>query len=144
RLLLLGLLYALSVFYVMRYATKIKEDPAKSFMKEVPHEYKHANPERDDQPLSRKQKWVLGLFIFTFLMMVVGLVPWSSINENWTFFEDVHAWFSGLPFAAVLIGEQSAPLGTWYFQEITMLFFLMAVIIGLVVKMPEEEIVTSF
>ena len=37
-----------------------------------------------------------------------------------------------------------ASLGTWWFPELTVWFFIMAIVIGLVCRMSEEDIVKSF
>lgn len=145
RLLLLFLLYVIAVLYVYRYAVKIERDPSWSLAKHAPAEHLlEPEPEGRSAGLTRRQKRVLFLFVLTFLVMVISLVPWSSINENWTFFESLHAWTTSLPFSALLLGRQSTPLGSWYFQEITMLFLVMALVVGLVAKLPESEIVAHF
>lgn len=145
RLLLLFSLYIVTVFYIYRYATKIEKDPSKSLMTEAPAETL-LEPDSEDAELviTKQQKQVLFLFVLTFLIMIVSLVPWSSINENWTFFESLHNWLTALPLSALIFGRNSAPLGTWYFEEITMLFLVMAIIVGLVARMREGEIVANF
>lgn len=145
RLLLLFSLYIITVFYIYRYATKIENDPSKSLMSEAPAETL-LEPEAGDaeQVITKQQKRVLFLFVLTFLIMIVSLVPWSSINENWTFFESLHNWLTALPLSTFIFGRNSAPLGTWYFEEITMLFLVMAIIVGLVARMREGEIVANF
>lgn len=145
RLLLLFLLYVLSVFYVYRYATRIEQDPSQSLMTHIPAEHVVEGTANDrEEVLTKKQKRVLSLFILTFLIMIISLIPWSSINPNWTFFETLHTWSTSLPGSAVLLGEQSFPLGTWYFEEITMLFLVMAIVVGFAARLPEKEIVASF
>ncbi|UJF15406.1 YfcC family protein [Jeotgalibaca sp. MA1X17-3] len=144
RLLLLLILNIVGIIYVYRYATKIEKDPSKSFM---PTSEEHViEPEKETkvESMTQRQKGVLTLFVLTFLTMIVSLIPWSSINPSWTFFEDIHAWITSFSFSAVLFGKNSSALGSWYFEEITMLFFVMAIIVGLVDRMKEDEIVANF
>ncbi|MDE1548252.1 YfcC family protein [Jeotgalibaca caeni] len=145
RLLLLGVLYLVAVFYVYRYAAKVKTDPTSSLMHGIEtEELDDPTSASEVSSITKQQKRVLGLFIFTFLLMVIGLIPWSSINENWTFFETFHQWLISIPFSQAILGQQSAPLGTWYFEEITLLFFVMSIVVGLVARLSEKEIVSHF
>lgn len=102
-------------------------------------------PERNlDDKLSTRQKAVLWLFGLTFLVMIISLIPWSSLNPKWTFFESFTKWLTNIPFLGALIGKDLAPLGTWYFNEITTLFLLMSVVIMFVFRMKESEFIDAF
>ena len=39
----------------------------------------------EEQELTKKQRTAFILFILTFVIMIIALVPWTSLNENWTF-----------------------------------------------------------
>lgn len=148
RLLLLVILVALSVWYVWSYAAKIEKDPKKS----VVYDQREADMIRFDiknfkqnpDPLTTRQKAVLWLFAATFVIMIVGLVPWTSLNSHWTGFDAFLKWLKGVPFLGNLIGQDATALGTWYFNEITMLFLLMSVIIMWVYHMPESDYIDAF
>lgn len=62
--------------------------------------------------------------------MVIGFIPWGSFGV--TAFEGWSAFFTGLP------------LGEWYFQEATTWFLFLAILIGIVGKLSESEIVNTF
>ena len=79
--------------------------------------------------LSGKQKVALGLFAFSFVVMIISVIPWNDFGV--TIFDNT-SWFNG------------ASLGTWWFPELTVWFFIMAIVIGLVCRMSEEDIVKSF
>jgi uncharacterized ion transporter superfamily protein YfcC len=64
--------------------------------------------------------------------MIIGFIPWNSFNI--TIFE------KGKLFNT-LIGQ---PLGQWYFKETTLWFLIMTVIIGIVNRMSEHELVDTF
>lgn len=145
RIALYVILVTAAITYVYRYATKIENNPEKSYVfanrEEDIRKYKLQNV---DYSITKTQKKVLGLFILTFAVMIMGLVPWSSINSNWTFFTTFNEWVKGIPFIGNLIGQDITPFGDWYFTEITLIFMLMSVIIGLVAGMKESDIVDTF
>lgn len=74
-------------------------------------------------------KIALGLFVFSFIVMIISVIPWNDFGV--TIFDNT-AWFNG------------SSLGSWWFPELTVWFFIMAVVIGLVCRMSEEDIVKSF
>lgn len=53
-------------------------------------------------------------------------------------------WFKGIPILGNLVGQSITPFGDWYFTEITILFMLMAVVIGLAAGMSESEVADTF
>ncbi|WP_027109012.1 YfcC family protein [Lacticigenium naphthae] len=145
RLIMFVVLYAIAVAYVYRYAMKVEKDPEKSLVYEDFEKNKEKfKIEKTEEKMNSRQKIVIALFGLSFLIMILGLVPWTMLNENWTIFETLNDGLMSIPVLGTLLGQQMVPLGDWYFMEITMLFFMMAVIIGLFYRMPEGEIVESF
>lgn len=147
RLLLLIITLVLSIWYVYRYASKVEKDPSKSAV----FEQRQADLDRfsvsdadESGTMTGRQKGVLTLFGLTFLLMIVGLIPWSTINSNWTFFESTTKWLSGIPVLGNILGSDMVPMGDWYFSEITMLFLLMAVVVMFVYKMKEADFIHAF
>ena len=125
RLVLLVFVTAISIAYVMFYASRVKKDPTNSVVFERRQKDLEEFSTEDksvDQQISGKQKTVLILFGLTFVIMILGLIPWTSLNKNWTFFDSFTKWLTNVPFLGDLIGRDLAPLGTWYFTEITSLF----------------------
>ena len=45
---------------------------------------------------------------------------------------------------AGLLSSRACPLGEWYFQEATTWFLFLAILIGIVGKLSESEIVNTF
>lgn len=145
RLIFFVVMYAIATLFVYRYAVKVQNDPSKSLV--------YNNYQKDQEKfvstgikekMNTRQKVVMFLFGLAFFIMILGLVPWSTLNENWTFFETINDWLMGLPIVGTVLGQQMVALGNWYFMEITMLFFLMAVLIGIFYRIPEGEIVSNF
>ncbi len=145
RLIFFVAMYAVSTLYVYRYAMKVEKDPSSSLVANQREEnIAYFKIPEDQEEMDKRQRNVMILFALSFLIMIMSLIPWTALSENWTFFESLNAFLLGIPFIGALLGERMIPLGDWYFQEITMLFFLMAVLIGLFYRMPEDEIVDSF
>lgn len=145
RLIFFFAMYAIATIFVYRYAVKVQKDPSQSLVyKDYKENQKKFAVADIKEVMSAKQKVVMVLFGLAFFIMILGLVPWSTLNENWTFFETMNQWLMDLPIIGTVLGQQLVPLGSWYFMEITMLFFLMAVIIGLYYRIPEGEIVSTF
>ena len=148
RLILLVIVTALGIWYTMHYADQVKKDPTKSLVyaqrAEDEKRFDISEKTQDTQPLTKVQKRVLWLFGITFIIMIMGLVPWTDLNKHWTAFDTFTNWLHGIPFLGVLIGKDIPALGTWYFNEITLLFIFMSVVIMFVAHMKESEFIDAF
>lgn len=85
--------------------------------------------EGPDSKLTQKQKWTLIVFAFTFVVMILGFIPWGEFGI------DIWGW------TAFLTG---LPLGEWYFDEASTWFLLMTIIIGFVAWLGEGKFVKAF
>ena len=126
----------ISIFFVMSYAKKVIKKKGSTFLslqeQRDMEEYYGDNDLADkDVKLSGKQVLTLFLFAFTFLVMIVGFIPWEDFGIN--FFAESKV--IGLSW---LVG---APIGQWYFQESTLWFLIMTIVIAIVNRMPENKIV---
>ncbi|MDE8039853.1 Na+/H+ antiporter NhaC family protein [Erysipelothrix rhusiopathiae] len=124
----------ISIYFVMSYAKKVKQDKGSTILslqeqQEIDKHYGHAEGDTAVE-LTGTHKTVLVLFGITFLVMILSFIPWGSFGI--TFFDSWTAWLTGIPF------------GEWYFQEATTWFLLMGIIIGIVGKLNEKEIVDTF
>lgn len=146
RIILLVILTTISIWYVYSYAKKVEADPKNSLL----YEQREEDLERfkmnidDIKDISKKQKQVLVLFMITFGILIVGLVPWSTINPNWTIFETMTSWLTNLPVIGTVLGQDMAPFGTWYFSEITMLMLAMSIVIAFFYGMSEKDFIGTF
>ena len=121
RVAMLLLLLALAVWFVMAYAQRVKDDPARSVVADRRSEHlTHFGALRqEERQLTATQKLALTLFSVTFLVMVYAVIP----------FDDM-----GLPLPA---------LG-WWFPQLSALFLAAAVITGLACRLGEENIISAF
>ena len=62
--------------------------------------------------------------------MLLALFPWTSINENFTFFTTIAEWINTTPIISTVIGSNVVAFGDWYFTELTALMMVMCLIAG--------------
>ena len=118
RLLMLVVFDALAIWYVMRYAAKVKNHPVKSLVSGI--EKKFQVKTGGDVPLlDGKRKVALILFALVFLVMIYAVIPFDEI---------------GLPI----------PTLGWWFSELSGLFLVGGVVIGLVYGLGEKDTIDAF
>lgn len=147
RAILLVVALTFTILFVMHYAEKVKKDPTKSVvygMKEKLESKFSQNYGADEEeiPFTFKRKVILTIFALTFVMMVVSIIPWQD-KFGIDFFADLNKQLTTLPVLNLIFGHMK-PFGTWYFGQITTLFFISAVIIGLIYRFKEDELVDLF
>ena len=78
-------LVALAIGFVIRYASRVREDPARSVVGIAPTDAEEAKELIADVPaLTGRQKLVLVLFAGSFLVMIYGFIPWNDLwQEGW-------------------------------------------------------------
>jgi uncharacterized ion transporter superfamily protein YfcC len=120
-------LVAIAIAYVIRYASRIRKDPSRSVVGISPTDAEDARALIDDVPsLSGRQKLVLCLFAGSFLVMIYGFIPWNDLWQE--------GWGRDFPLPT---------FSAFYFPEAAALFFVMAVVIGLIAKLGEEGTVNT-
>lgn len=125
RALLLVVFGGLAIAYVVRYSVRVRRDPSRSVVGISAEDAElAAGVDTGSLVMSGRQKVVITLFAATFAFMVFALVPWAQV---------VHG-----PGAASYRWQLD-----WYFPELTALFLVMAVVIGLVGRMRGEALVGS-
>ena len=131
--------YAISVGFVLSYAKKVKADKGSTILslrEQKAAEKKFGNFASKDEnvELSGKQKVTLGLFALTFIVMIVGFIPWKEFLKEETFNAIVGAtnWLTGYG------------IGEWWFYDAALWFLIMAIVIGVVNKMGEKNLVDTF
>lgn len=116
--------YVISALFVTRYAKRVKENKGSILTAEQIAEckaaYGGADEIDDNVRLSGKQKAVLVLFALSFVVMILGIIPWGSLSEG---------MYNGLGWSRFLTGNQ---LGDWWFDDAATWFLLMGIIIGII------------
>jgi uncharacterized ion transporter superfamily protein YfcC len=109
-------LTAVTILFVLRYANKVKKDPQRSVAARMPGDEDLAHEGEEEPPeMSRGQKQVIWIFSFTFLLMIFSVIPWSDFSDS----------------------LEPMTLG-WFFPELSALFLVASVIIGLLGRLGEE------
>lgn len=122
RLVILIVGLAIGIVFVLRYADRVKKDPSTS----VVYHLKAENEARfrgesgaAAVEMTGTQKVILALFALAFVVMIYGVIPWSDL---------------GIPI----------PTWWWWFPEMTASFLAFAIIIGLIGRLSESDLTTSF
>ena len=126
----------ISILFVVNYAKKVQKDKGSTFLslrEQKAAEKKFGNfedKEKKEVHLSGKQKVTLILFGLTFLVMIIGFVPWGEFGI--TFFDSFTGWLTG------------SSLGNWWFYEAALWFLIMAIIIAIINKFGEKGFVDTY
>lgn len=149
RVILLIITITVSIIYVYHYASKIQKDPTKSLIYDQREaDYKHFNIDQINndkgEKMTGRQKAVLTIFMSAFVIMIVGLIPWDSINKHFTIFTSFNKWLTHAPVLSTILGKDITPFGSWYFSEITMLFLFMSILVKFIYHMKEKEFINTF
>ncbi len=106
-----------AIWFVMAYAARVKKDPSRSVVGVGAG--KLQADMTDTVEFTPKRKVIMAVFTLTFLIMIYGVIPFDEM---------------GLPLPA---------LG-WWFPELSALFLVSGVVIGLIDRMGEETIAETY
>ena len=127
---------AISIFFVLNYAKKVKRDKGSTFLslreqKAAEKRFgRYIKSEEKEAKLTGNQKITLILFGLTFVIMIIGFIPWGEFGIG--FFDRFTGWLTG------------SSLGNWWFYEAALWFLIMAIIIGIINNLGEKGIVDAF
>ena len=113
---------AVGIFFVLRYADRVKRDPSASVVYDLKAENEarfRAETEDGAIVLTGRHKTILAVFALAFVVMIYGVIPWEDL---------------GVPF----------PTWWWWFPEMTASFLLFSIIIGVIGRMREAELTGTF
>lgn len=150
-------LVGISILYVMMYAKKVKKNPTLSIVKDVQIPKSMQKDINVQVEFTGRRKIVMGLFAITFIIMILGVIPWD-FKFNIPIFTDIYNFtaqtsriFGFQSTNAVsywgnydLIPTYSAALGDWYFGQLSVWFLVMSIVIGIASGMKEKELIQTF
>lgn len=122
RLVLLVIGLVIAIYFVLRYADKVKADPSHSIvanMREDNEAYFSVGAGGADAVLTGRHKVILAVFALAFIVMMYAVIPWEDLN---------------LPL----------PTLWWWFPEMAASFILFTVLIGLIGGLSEQDLTSSF
>ena len=125
RIILLLIYMPVGIFFVMRYAEKVRKNPELSLVHENQEEMRRKFLGSTDSSsalpeFTTKRKVVLILFAVTFVIMLWGIIPFSEF---------------GITFIPTL---------NWWFGELATVFMTAAIIIGVYAGFSQKELVQTF
>ncbi|HEY3073307.1 MAG TPA: hypothetical protein VGJ46_10885 [Candidatus Limnocylindrales bacterium] len=125
RVVLLVIGTAIGIWWVMRYAARVRRDPSRSLVAaereaNVAHFHADATAAATAAEMTTRQKLVLVLFFLAFVAMIIGVVPWSDL------------------------GVTRIATRFWWFPEMTASFLLFAIAIGFFAGMSETRFTGAF
>jgi uncharacterized ion transporter superfamily protein YfcC len=114
----------IGIWWVVRYAEKVKKDPARSLIydQKAENEKQFMSGGGENTEFGKftgRHKVILFLFFLAFVVMVYGVIPWADL---------------GLPI----------PTWWWWFPEMTSCFLFFGILIGIVGRLGEKELVNTF
>ena len=127
---------AIAAFFVIKYAKKVQKDKGSTFLSlreqaAAEKAYgKFLKSQDDASKLTGKQIATLIVFGITFLVMIVGFIPWGEFGI--TFFDSWTGWLTG------------SSLGNWWFYEAALWFLICAIIISIINRQGEHGFVDAF
>ena len=127
---------AISAFFVVKYAKKVQRDKGSTFLSlreqaAAEKRYSKFLTAKDDSlKLTGKQIASLIVFGLTFLVMIIGFIPWGDFGV--TFFDSWTGWLTG------------APLGAWWFYEAALWFLIASIILAIINREGEHGFVDTF
>jgi len=140
RMLLWGVLTAMAIGWVLRYAARVRRDPAASLLAgdadaadAAPAEPPSADAVQAQ--LSGTQKVVLAITVAAFALMIFSVIPWSAVLDGRAAPADLygtHEVQGVVPYWFEL---------NWWFPQLSMLFIVASVAVGFVARMGEKQTV---
>lgn len=127
---------AISAFFTVTYARKVQREKGSTFLSlreqaAAEKAYgKYLESKDDNVRLDGRQIATLVMFAITFIVMIVGFIPWGEFGV--TFFDSWTGWLTG------------ESLGNWWFYEAALWFLIMAILIAVVNRQGEHGFVDAF
>ncbi len=127
--------YLIATGFVLAYAKKVKEDKGSTILslreqQDAEETFgKFVEAHKEKAFLTKKQKATLLLFALTFVIMIIGFIPWGEFDI--TFFDGFTGWLTG------------SSLGNWWFYEAALWFLIMSIIIAIINGLGEKGFVDT-
>jgi uncharacterized ion transporter superfamily protein YfcC len=135
RLLLLALTLATMILYTLWYAKRVKTDSSRSICGIGTGDAALAAADAQaPEPLTARSAMIIGLVFATFGLLAFSIVPWAAILGDTTIDPYTNK-------------EVSSPLWWelgWWLPELSALFFVIAIVVGVVGRLGEEATVKAF
>ncbi len=130
RILLFVLCMGAMIAYTLWYAARVKADPSKSLVGLSAADSRLVEADAAAPlPLTRRDKRIIGLVVFTFVLLTFSIMPWGAIFGNYEVDYYTHKTIS-TPYYWEL---------GWWLPGLTALFLVMPIMVGTVGGLVEQE-----
>ncbi len=123
RLIILIIGLGLGIFFVMRYADRVRRDPAMSIVNDMREEneahFAAKDQEESGSVMTSTHRTILIVFGLAFVVMMYAVIPWADLGVD-------------------------IPTLYWWFPEMTASFLIFSILIGLIAGMRESELTSTF
>ena len=106
-----------AIWYVMRYAARVKKNPSRSVVGVGAGKLQSSMESKVD--FTPRRKVIMAVFAAVFLVMIYSVIPFDELGT-------------------------SLPTLGWWFPELSALFLVGGVLIGIIDRMGEEELAETF
>lgn len=122
RVLMYLVLTTIAILYVLRYARRVKREPARSMVGIPAGDRPTASG--TDTVLTRRQKAVLVVVAVTFALMIFAIIPWAQVISG--------------PDASSYVWQLD-----WYFPELAALFVVASIVVGFIGGLNEKDLTAT-
>ena len=148
RIIIFVVLYTISAVMLMKYGAKVKHDPEKSDLFGVDGVKTSPSGEAKEIPeMTPRRMASTILFILMIFTLIIGYIPWGDIGGE-TLGNIVNAPFTALakiPVIGSIFGAgHVTPLGTWGFDEFSVLFFIGSIVLMIINKLKIDDFLKDF
>lgn len=146
--------YLISLFFILHYANRVRRDKGSTILslqeqqasaEAYGEDAKAVQDSSVNLEFTGKRKVALALFGLSFVVMICGFIPWADFGVNiftaGGVYDAASETWTTMPWSGLLTGN---PLGEWYFNDASIWFFIMALVIGVLGGLRENEIVDGF
>ncbi len=128
-------------YFVVRYAEKVKagqykedsvNDKKLKFAKDV---------SQAGEFDSKRKATLIIMFMSMIVITIFGFIPWDTLGIN--LFVDFKDWIASIPFLGEFLGDFT-PFGWWWFDELTVLYLISALLIARMYRIGDKEFIDIF